>query len=71
MNNYVIVCDLEGLSGHYDALIGMLRKLGAEPLQRSLWVLRESALEIGALRNDISKHLHPTDRLFVGRLESN
>jgi hypothetical protein len=68
LSDLIIACDLSGFSGHYDQLAAYLAKLGAELIQHGLWKLRRTTLTAARVHAEISRFMHPCDKLFVAAL---
>lgn len=54
----------------YAPFFGRLSKLGAEPINGNVWVLRSASCAIGWLHAQLSKLLIPKDHLLVAPISS-
>lgn len=68
MQTYVVALELHGLNGHYDAFVTRLVEMGARCEQGAVWTLRSHDLTGAAIKRDLSRYIHPSDRLFVAKL---
>lgn len=69
---YLVSYDLlhKATFGDYENLIGALRRLGAQRILLSEWVLRNDATS-EQVREYLRPHVHEADRLLVSEITSN
>jgi hypothetical protein len=68
---YLISYDLlnHATFGQYEELIGALRKLGAQRVLLSQWVVRRGETSV-VLRDHLKKFIHAQDRVLVSEIST-